>query len=69
MIPGHHRSAADRPAPRATPIQPTAGLRPRHNIDPPQFHGRGFGLAIPLSLALYALAIAAALHLAASVWP
>jgi hypothetical protein len=59
MIPGHPRSAGDRPhAAREL-------LRPRHHLDPMPGHGRRIGLAILLSLVLYAIIIVAALHLVA----
>lgn len=68
MIPGHHRSAGDRPpAGRNEPAPPM--LRPRHHLETPEFHGSCLGLAIPIAIVVYALAIVGALHLFDLVTP
>jgi hypothetical protein len=63
MIPGHPRTAGDRQhAAREL-------LRPRHHLHPAPDRGPRVGLAILVSLVLYAIIIAAALHVVALVMP
>lgn len=52
MIPGHHRSAADRP-----PAPPARRFAPK------QLHGNGIGIVILLSLLLWALLMLSVIYL------